>query len=103
MIRGEATDLADGTVMLKQTWADDEGVAVGDDVTLEMPTGRKTYRVVGTYDDNPLVFFPILTTNDTLERRGLPAVRQRGDRDGRAGSDRAPGRGSSRWSRTCRS
>ena len=72
MIRGEATDLADGMVMLKQTWADDEGVAVGDDVTLEMPTGRKTYRVVGTYDDNPLVFFPILTTNDTLERAGFP-------------------------------
>jgi putative ABC transport system permease protein len=72
MIRGEATDLADGTVMLKQTWADDEGVGVGDDVTLEMPNGRKSYRVVGTYDDNPLVFFPILTTNDTLERAGFP-------------------------------
>jgi putative ABC transport system permease protein len=72
MIRGEATDLADGTVMLKETWADDEGVAVGDDVTLGMPSGRKTYRVVGTYDDNPLVFFPILTTNDTLERAGFP-------------------------------
>jgi putative ABC transport system permease protein len=37
-----------------------------------MPSGRKTYRVVGTYDDNPLVFFPILTTNDTLERAGFP-------------------------------
>ncbi|HET6653512.1 MAG TPA: FtsX-like permease family protein, partial [Nocardioides sp.] len=72
MISGEATDLADGTVMLKQTWADDEGVGIGDDVTLEMPNGRKSYRVVGTYDDNPLVFFPILTTNDTLERAGFP-------------------------------
>ena len=28
--------------------------------------------MVGTYDDNPLVFFPILTTNRTLERAGFP-------------------------------
>jgi putative ABC transport system permease protein len=37
-----------------------------------MPTGTKKWRVTGIYDDNPVVFFPILTTLRTLAQAGIP-------------------------------
>jgi len=72
MTSGKVSDLANGTVFLEDSWASDHGLSVGDTVTLKMPTGVKAWRVVGTYDDNPVVFFPILTTLSTLADAGIP-------------------------------
>ncbi|MGZ6753108.1 MAG: ABC transporter permease [Nocardioides sp.] len=73
MATGRAHDLRDGTVLLRRTWAEDHHLGVGDTVTFLMPTGRKVYRVVGTYEDSPLVFTPVLTTLTTLTDAGFPA------------------------------
>jgi putative ABC transport system permease protein len=72
MTAGGVTDLVDGTVFLADGWADDHGLGVGDAVTVEMPTGTKTWRVTGLFEDNPVVFFPVLTTLTTLAEAGIP-------------------------------
>lgn len=69
---GSASALRDGTVLLAKKWAADEHLGVGDTVTFSMPTGRKTYDVVGTFEDNPMVFTPVLTTVRTLRQAGFP-------------------------------
>jgi putative ABC transport system permease protein len=40
-----------GTVMVNQIFSSQNGVAKGDRLTVETPTGRKTYRVVGVGND----------------------------------------------------
>ena len=72
MDQGTASALEDGTVLVSKKWAGDEHVGVGDTVTYEMPTGTKTYRVVGTFENNPMVFMPVLTTIRTLRQAGFP-------------------------------
>jgi putative ABC transport system permease protein len=72
MVDGEAGDLADGTVLVNKSMADDEDLGVGDEVTLDVPAGRQTWTVAGVYEDNPVVFAPILTTVTTMERAGFP-------------------------------
>jgi putative ABC transport system permease protein len=47
-------------------------VRVGDRLTVRMPSGPERWRVVGTYADNPVVFFPVLTTLRTLADAGIP-------------------------------
>ena len=66
-------DLVDDTVLLSESWAEDEGYEVGDTVEVEGPAGSPDLRIVGLYDDTPLVPFPILTTLQTLEDLGYPA------------------------------
>ena len=66
-------DLVDGSVMLSESWAEDEHHEVGDTIEVEGPAGRPELRIVGLYDDTPLVPFPILTTLKTLEDLGYPA------------------------------
>ena len=68
---GSTSALVDGTVLVKQKFADDNGLAVGDELALQVPTGKQTYRVVGIMDDNPLVFAPVLTTIATLTAAGF--------------------------------
>lgn len=70
---GAADDLVAGTVFLAEDWAADHGYGLGDTVTLEMPTGTKSWRVAGLFEDNPVVFFPVLTTLGTLAEAGIPA------------------------------
>jgi putative ABC transport system permease protein len=72
MTSGGVSALEDGTVFLEDSWASDHGLSVGDTVSIQMPTGTKTWRVTGIYDDNPVVFFPILTTLRTLADAGIP-------------------------------
>jgi putative ABC transport system permease protein len=66
-------DLVDHTAMLRESWAEDEGYQIGDTVEVEGPVGDRELRIVGLYDDTPLVAFPILTTLRTLEDLGYPA------------------------------
>ncbi len=72
MDQGTTSALKDGTVLVSKKWGRDEHVGVGDTVTFEMPTGKKTYPVVGTFEDNPMVFMPVLTTIRTLRQAGFP-------------------------------
>jgi putative ABC transport system permease protein len=65
-------DLRDGTVLVSRTWAREQQVAVGDPVAFTVPSGTERYLVVGTFEDNPVVFFPVLTTLRTLEDAGFP-------------------------------
>ena len=82
MVAGGAADLRDGTVLVEQTWARRARPrASGDTVTLDdADRHASSYRVVGIFDDNPLVFFPVLTTLRTLVDAGFPRRRQRADR-----------------------
>ncbi|SDC01623.1 ABC transporter permease [Nocardioides lianchengensis] len=67
---GDVTALREGTVLLQETYADDEDLQVGDDLEIEMPAGDQRWEVVGIYEDNPVLFFPIVTTVDTLLATG---------------------------------
>ena len=37
-----------------------------------MPAGEQEWQVVGIFEDNPLVFSPVLTTTQTLSRPASP-------------------------------
>jgi putative ABC transport system permease protein len=50
------------TMLVSQDEAAKKHYRVGDKVTWRMPTGKQTYRIVGVYADNGVVFFPFLTT-----------------------------------------
>ena len=39
MTGGSADDFADATVLLQQSYADDDGLAVGDEIEVTTPTG----------------------------------------------------------------
>ncbi|WP_121258358.1 ABC transporter permease [Nocardioides ferulae] len=69
---GSADGLGEGTVLLQRSWAEDEGYAVGDTVELDTPGGEQAWEVAGVFEDNPVVFFPILTTPRTLLEAGYP-------------------------------
>ncbi|MBC9734883.1 ABC transporter permease [Nocardioides marmotae] len=85
LVEGSAAPLRDGTVVVQESWAEDEGVGVGDTVTLDLPAGEEQWEVVGIFEDNPIVFFPLLTTLDTLLSAGFP------DRDNYVVVDAEPG------------
>ncbi len=72
VVAGDVGDLADETVLLQRSWASDRGLAVGDTVTVELPVGPREWRVVGLFEPTPLVFFPLLTTLDTVLEAGFP-------------------------------
>jgi putative ABC transport system permease protein len=69
---GDLADLRDDTVLLQASYAEDAGLEVGDDLVAQLPTGEQRWEVVGTYEDNPVVIFPVLTTVDTLLANGVP-------------------------------
>ena len=47
--------------------------SVGDTYTLEKtPKGKLELRVAGIFADNPVIFFPTVTTLETLKQQGYP-------------------------------
>jgi putative ABC transport system permease protein len=66
-VDGSLADLADGTVALDSGYADDHDLQVGDTMRWNVPSGPVSWRVVATYEENPLVFYPVLTTIHTLD------------------------------------
>jgi putative ABC transport system permease protein len=40
-------------------------------MTWELPAGDTTFEVVGTFEENPIIFFPVLTTVSALEEAGF--------------------------------
>lgn len=72
MLAGSTGALRDGSVIVSQGRARDDGLAVGDEVEMSMPTGKKRLEVVGIYaDNNPVLFFPYTTTLGTLVDGGF--------------------------------
>jgi putative ABC transport system permease protein len=72
MTSGVATDLTDGTVLVEKDWAKEHHVGSGDTFAITVPTGKKEWRIVGVFEDTPLVFASVLTTTQTLLESGFP-------------------------------
>ncbi|HET6651934.1 MAG TPA: FtsX-like permease family protein, partial [Nocardioides sp.] len=74
MVEGSLTDLRDGTMLVSDSRAEEDGLAVGDEVTMTFPTGKRDLEVVGIYqtDNNTVLFYPFTTTLDTLADAGFP-------------------------------
>ena len=65
--RGRSQTCATGTVIVSDDRADEDSLALGDDVEMEFPEGKRSLEVVGIYEaDNPVLFFPFTTSLDTL-------------------------------------
>ena len=93
---GRPADFRNGRVLLKDSFADDEGLAVGDRIELDVPSGTVTWEVAGTFADNPVVFGSILTTLGSMTDAGYPVedsllvvTADAGAGDLQAGLDRA--------------
>ena len=72
MVGGSLDDLATGTVLLSDKYADELGLAVGDDLEVTFNNEDLTYPVVGIFADNPILGFPVQTTLATLREAGFP-------------------------------
>jgi putative ABC transport system permease protein len=68
---GSLEALDDDSVVVSQEWADEKGLEVGDTMTWELPSGETDLEVVGTFEENPIIFFPVLTTISALEEAGF--------------------------------
>jgi putative ABC transport system permease protein len=71
-VEGSAASLVDDTVMMSEDWAADEGVALGDEVTLATPNGEKSYVVSAVFAENPLIAAELVTTPATFLDAGFP-------------------------------
>lgn len=69
---GDRRALGEGQVLLQRGWADDEGLGVGDEVTVDVPAGERTYVVGGVFEDNPVVLTPVLLSLDDYAAAGFP-------------------------------
>ena len=76
MVDGELTDLGPGKVLMADGRAKDEGVTVGDDVTIEFPNGKQRLEVAGIYstDNNTVLFYPYTLTLAALADGGFQAA-----------------------------
>ena len=95
MVRGTLADFTDGSMLVDEGWAEEEDLSVGDTYTLEKtPKGKLELRVAGIYAENPVIFFPTVTTLQTLKDQGYPTLRQRADprRHGQHGRPAGPAR-----------
>ena len=73
MVSGTLADFTDGSMLVDEGWAEDEHLSVGDTYTLEKtPKGKLELRVAGIYAENPVIFFPTVTTLQTLKDQGYP-------------------------------
>jgi putative ABC transport system permease protein len=71
MVAGSVDDLATGTVIVSQSKAEEEGIEVGDALEVTMPTGEKSYDIVGIHEDSPVLGYPYTTTLTTMRKAGF--------------------------------
>ncbi len=72
MASGRSAEFADDTVLVEKDWAKEHHVSTGDTFAITVPTGKKEWRIVGVFEDSPLVFASVLTTTQTLLDSGFP-------------------------------
>ncbi len=65
-------DLRDGTVVVDQSYADDNGLSVGDTYDVDLADGPHQLKIVGIYAENPILLIPVVTTPETLIAAGYP-------------------------------
>ncbi len=68
---GALDDFAAGTVLVEDQRAEDEGIAVGDTLTLTLPGGEQRVTVAAVYEQSPSIGVPYLFTLDAFESGGL--------------------------------
>ncbi|MGL5825896.1 MAG: ABC transporter permease [Nocardioides sp.] len=71
-VKGRAADLTDGRVIVSEQWADDLGIEVGDQVSLDAPSGTKSYPVTAIFAENPMLAADVVTTPATYLQAGFP-------------------------------
>jgi putative ABC transport system permease protein len=71
MTEGSLADLAAGSVIVSEKRAQDNGLAVGDQVKLKVPAGARTLEVSGIYTDNVLLGGGYVTTLKELQVDGF--------------------------------
>ncbi|GAB3249616.1 ABC transporter permease [Nocardioides dilutus] len=67
-VRG-SLEMGERTVLLQESYADDEGLAVGDSVEAQVPAGKQTWRVAGIIEDTALLT-GLVTSVDTFDAAG---------------------------------
>jgi putative ABC transport system permease protein len=73
LVAGDFAGFADGTMLVAEDFAEDEGLSVGDTYTIDKtPRGKLELEVAGIYAENPVLFFPTVTTLQTLKDQGFP-------------------------------
>ena len=57
---------------VEKDWASENHVTTGDTYEITVPTGKEQWRIVGVFEETPLIFSPVLTTTQTLIDSGFP-------------------------------
>jgi putative ABC transport system permease protein len=70
-VEGDLDRVHTGTILVSQSLAEDDHIAVGDRIDYGMPVGMRHYEVVGIFEDNPVLGYPLVTTLDTLRKAGF--------------------------------
>jgi len=71
MAEGSLDDLATGTVIVSEKRADDDGLEVGDEVTVDVPTKKGDYEVVGVYKENQVLGDGYVVSLNTFSAAGF--------------------------------
>ena len=68
---GSLADLAADTMLVEQQKAEDEGIALGDELTLTLPGGEQQLTVAGIYEQSPAIGTPYLFSLEAFDEGGL--------------------------------
>jgi putative ABC transport system permease protein len=63
-------EMRDGTVLVQETYADEQGLAIGDTLDVEVPAGEQSWEVVGIVEDTAILFTDAVTTLATFDDAG---------------------------------
>jgi len=64
-------EMRDGTVLVQEFYADEQGLSVGDALEVEVPDGKQSWEVVGIVEDTPILFTGAVTTLATFVDAGF--------------------------------
>jgi putative ABC transport system permease protein len=70
--QGAISDLAEGTVAISSAYAEAHQLAVGDSLSLDVPSGTREFPITGVYERNVLANSDWVVSLDTLAALGFP-------------------------------
>ena len=71
MAKGSLNDLSQGTVIVSEKRAEDDGLEMGDEVKVDVPTGEKPYEVVGIFRANQVLGDGYVVSLETFNAAGF--------------------------------